>query len=1155
MYRAYQPVLNIEELDLVSVGLYDFCDEYDPAVRFTDNLTNNIANLRAVAIVMTDFTDAYLTDTDGDGINLGLDNFGTVFIEDVGFWNRTVATLNTRVIDDFEDADSTKNSLGYDTVVLGATAAGEEILGASKALRIDWVTSSQNTRYMSDVSNGGTQLMDLSGYTHLAFDAICAAADEADCYEVILVVSNWAGVPEEFSFTKALGSKRIQEEYIPLNRFHHGSSHYPATDRVLIPPQYLQRVREIKFFFSADASQGQPESLVALGNDAEGTVWLDNLRVVTLAAGPLYNYPPRINKIDDQDVSYDFGWSPQAHRKYYGKTAIAGLPVTFDVACSDADANLSDLTMTLPGDPPIPTGNTIVWTPNVTGGTATGTLSWTPQLTDVGTHRLLFTAIDDKEARDIQQFDIIVNEPPPPDNNPPVFYPWEGWTINEGYLYKWTILVMDPDDDIVTVTASNMPEGMKFDGYGSFEWQPGYEQAGDYSILLTATDEHGAASYLDMTITVRDIENYIKGKVYDSVTATPLSGVTVTIKPMAYGYGTHDYTDTTDENGGYRVDDLIAYVQSSGGTVTWISYTVHVSVDGYEDFISEEALYSETECQFVRDAALIPGDQDPPVLSVTAPAKYTSAAEGSIIPVEGTVSDASAVQVFVCVGAGEFTEVLVTEGAFSTTVELIGMPISGEYMTVEVKAEDAAHNTAIVLRYVLNGHLHLIELPRYYASGDNVLGPAGIATAQDIIDLMRPDPDNEFPTDTDIYNYAHAMNLPANQGIAELDLHGMDAALEHYDIYAQGYNFDIEAFANMNDYLKEIVHWMSWPVSKQWGVYAPAGVDPLDPAYADYFTCAPYIPVVAPSSADIEGYNRWVVINGFASDISPYEYNTQPWKYAYNTTNITIYGMFITDPSVVGDIGKDAYVAASELSDCLKPLASADTYNGKYVMVAEPPDEELDLEAQAAPAVVNESTEKLIEIVEYVNNTEEGTLERHLVDSTLVVNLKKDNSAVSFSTTADLTSLFTGGVDSNASSISWDQIIPAPLLLNADFKEAVQGSVAREFIKVLRKDTGESYYIIPFDKLTNGQFASYAAIAVDATDGHFLQGSCAKEPTRYIQLTKEEAIAEAIGQNPELDGQEINAQLIWERGGLTSSPFYPYWEVTAGGRTYLVSDK
>ena len=91
----------------------------------------------------------------------------------------------------------------------------------------------------------------------------------------------------------------------------------------------------------------------------------------------------------------------------------------------------------------------------------------------------------------------------------------------------------------------------------------------------------------------------------------PLAGATVTIKPHTYGYGSHDYTTTTDENGDYEFTDVLRYITSSGGS-KWLRYTVYVSKEGYEDFVSaeEELKFSPTVYDIEYDVTLMPECDD-----------------------------------------------------------------------------------------------------------------------------------------------------------------------------------------------------------------------------------------------------------------------------------------------------------------------------------------------------------------------------------------------------------------------------------------------------------------------------------------------------------------------------------------------------------------
>ena len=123
-------------------------------------------------------------------------------------------------------------------------------------------------------------------------------------------------------------------------------------------------------------------------------------------------------------------------------------------------------------------------------------------------------------------------------------------------------------------------------------------------------------------------------------------------------------------------------------------------------------------------------------------------------------------------------------------------------------------------------------------------------------------------------------------------------------------------------------------------------------------------------------------------------------------------------------------------------------------------------------------------------------------------------------------------------------------LFDEDFKEALQGSEVREFIKVHDKEKEKDYYIVPFDKRVNGQYLSRAAILIDATTSVVTTTSYVEEPVRYVQLTKKEAVAKVIEDYPEVAYENIEARLVYEDGDTSPSRFYPYWEITAGEKIY-----
>ena len=544
----------------------------------------------------------------------------------------------------------------------------------------------------------------------------------------------------------------------------------------------------------------------------------------------------------------------------------------------------------------------------------------------------------------------------------------------------------------------------------------------------------------------------------------------------------------------------------------------------------------------------------------------------------------------------------------------------GRASVITVRAVDTSGNTSFDSVRVIQGYVRLIELPHYYTIEDSN-GLSSVAVAMDMLDLMRPGipgiSDPGFPTHEEIYNHAYRFNMPENlkAGIPscpDLDTRGMRAALGHFDKYDEGHGESYPGFghdyygyyfkpiheSNLTNYIKEIVHWISFPVLRDWYNRPPSGADPEDPAWADYFVEEPYMPAVLPAYALTEGYRRWIIANGCAASSNPFAMNPRPWwDYNYWNRDITVYGLFMTDPDIgMRGIGQDFYIVASELPYVIQPMPTypligrygyieeiieeyevcesgyggygygipicwierriirnpiVDQYAGKYVMVAEPPPVEADYDIELAEPAINESTWTLIDMAEYMNSEYVDDLSRHIADSAGVVNLSEDASY--FSACGDLACLFEPEKTYDSSClISWKEIIDPSLLENEDFKSAIDGSIVREFIKVHRIDTEKDYYIIPFDKYTQGRFLSYAAILVDAENGYLMQASWVKEPTRYIQLTKEEAIAKVLEKHPEYDGEYIYARLVWQPGEVTHSPFYPYWEVTIGEKRYYV---
>ncbi|MFA5361951.1 MAG: cellulase family glycosylhydrolase [Candidatus Omnitrophota bacterium] len=98
-------------------------------------------------------------------------------------------------------------------------------------------------------------------------------------------------------------------------------------------------------------------------------------------------------------------------------------------------------------------------------------------------------------------------------NMPPVLTPVGNRSVSEGQVLSFTVTATDKENDLLTYTASSLPQGASFVKQ-VFNWVPGYAQAGTYQVTFTVTDGH-RSDREDITIAVADVPLTI-GSVKDS---------------------------------------------------------------------------------------------------------------------------------------------------------------------------------------------------------------------------------------------------------------------------------------------------------------------------------------------------------------------------------------------------------------------------------------------------------------------------------------------------------------------------------------------------------------------------------------------------------------------------------------------------------------
>src|SRR5207237_4890612 len=74
-------------------------------------------------------------------------------------------------------------------------------------------------------------------------------------------------------------------------------------------------------------------------------------------------------------------------------------------------------------------------------------------------------------------------------NRAPVLAPIGNRSGSEGSLLTFTVAATDVDGDALTYSASGLPAGATFTAAtATFSWTPGFDQAGPYSVIFTASD-------------------------------------------------------------------------------------------------------------------------------------------------------------------------------------------------------------------------------------------------------------------------------------------------------------------------------------------------------------------------------------------------------------------------------------------------------------------------------------------------------------------------------------------------------------------------------------------------------------------------------------------------------------------------------------------
>lgn len=120
--------------------------------------------------------------------------------------------------------------------------------------------------------------------------------------------------------------------------------------------------------------------------------------------------------------------------------------------------------------------------------------TWTPNFNQAGNYQVA-VLVSDGILTANQSISITVNNV----NRVPSFVPQNMKVVNENDLLQFSVIAIDPDNDVLSYSASNLPQGANFNpSTQQFTWAPSYFQSGLYTVIFSVSD--GTANAIQQVI-------------------------------------------------------------------------------------------------------------------------------------------------------------------------------------------------------------------------------------------------------------------------------------------------------------------------------------------------------------------------------------------------------------------------------------------------------------------------------------------------------------------------------------------------------------------------------------------------------------------------------------------------------------------------------
>ena len=463
-------------------------------------------------------------------------------------------------------------------------------------------------------------------------------------------------------------------------------------------------------------------------------------------------------------------------------------------------------------------------------------------------------------------------------------------------------------------------------------------------------------------------------------------------------------------------------------------------------------------------------------------------------------------------------------------------------------------------------YLNLVDFPMYQANasacpstGDKEHKMCGPATGQMNLNYMwwnssaDPSPSLRY-NQSYLYDYGIAHNW--NTSLPYFDTYGMWRTIQYldpspYSVY--GYNFNKYSSTDQTYMMKLICHWICYTVGTTWGGHKdghPYHVPGAVPAYGNY--------------------TNWMSVRGVHTNE-----NAHPWP----TGELLVYGFWVNDPypASMGGIGENSYKTADEWATMyylpldVSDISPGDPYNGRYVGILEPPDEEVgELRiVPAKPRLVDAITPVMAERTLVVYDVEQLALERVVKDdeSLKIVAAAIDGvneELVPYD--SEFAEAFAKTVPGKPMLVSSDNgdyyVVPfnVPMKVKPVKKMPVvieKASGLKKFERVKRVDEkiGLKPIIVPQIKAEK----TLVVVIVDAEDGSFKEASWVENPVKYLPVSKIEAVKLALAEMDITSARELRRELrskpTIELVYRDASPYYPDWKVAVGDKVFYISQE